>query len=49
MGSSVISVNDLGKRFGMYSKPSQRLWEILFPFLKTHGRTFWALRTSPST
>ena len=44
MGSSVISVNDLGKRFGMYSKPSQRLWEILFPFLKTHGRTFWALK-----
>jgi ABC-type polysaccharide/polyol phosphate transport system ATPase subunit len=44
MGSSVISVNDLGKRFGMYSKPSQRLWEILFPFIKTHGRQFWALK-----
>jgi lipopolysaccharide transport system ATP-binding protein len=42
--SSVILVDDLGKRFGMYSKPSQRLWEVLFPFVKTHGRAFWALK-----
>ena len=43
MARMVIDVEDLSKRFGMYSSPAGRLIEILSPFRHDHNK-FWALK-----
>ncbi len=43
MGRIVVDVKDLSKRFGMYSSPAERLFEILSPF-RRDSHKFWALK-----
>lgn len=43
MARTVIDVEDLSKRFGMYSSPAGRLIEILSPFRHDRNK-FWALK-----
>ncbi len=43
MGRTVIEVNSLSKRFGMYASPAGRLMELLSPF-PSKAAKFWALK-----
>lgn len=43
MNRTVITVENLTKRFGLYSSPAKRLTEIVFPFL-SNNRHVWALQ-----
>ena len=42
-GGSAIVARGLGKLYRLYQKPSQRLWDLLFPGPKRY-REFWAVR-----
>lgn len=41
---TVISVNNLSKKYQLYDNPTQRLKEALHPFRKRYHHDFWALK-----
>ncbi len=45
MGDSVaISIENVSKKYRLFSSPKERLWESLHPFNKKYHREFWALK-----
>lgn len=41
---SVIAIDNVGKKFRLFSSPKDRLTEALHPFRKQYHKEFWALR-----